>query len=254
MQVGSVHEINEVFYNKLYRRKSILVDIIYPYISFDQQSKSKANFHLIKKVLYKKESRVLDFGFGHGSLLLKFPKKSQLFGVDISTETVNNFPRIAKVLGRQVRACTPENISRNIAPNSLDVICLSHVLEHVDDDSALLTQLKQYLDKDGYLLINVPINEVWKDPKHIRTYDLEKAKQLLEKTGFILVDHIAFDKITAYLLDQEQNRKTGTLKKLWLRGLRLFLSFAPFGTYRFLDSSVFKKFADQQLLVLAKKA
>ena len=254
MQASSVHEINENFYNRLYRRKNILVDIVYPFISFDQQSKSKANFFFVKQILRGKQIRVLDFGFGHGSFLLKFPKQCQLFGVDISTEAVTNFPRTAKALGRRVRTCTPDSIDRIIAPDSLDVICLSHVLEHVDDDCAILTDLSRFLDKDGYLLINVPINEVWKDPKHIRTYDLEKVKQLLAKAGFKLIDHLAFDKITAFLLEEEQNKKPAMLKKYCLRGLRLLLSFASFGMYKFLDSYVFKKYSNQQFLVLAKKA
>lgn len=252
MKKSSAHEINEQYYDKLYRKKSTLAGIIYPFISYDQQSKSKANYFFLKKLVTDGIS-VLDYGFGHGSFLLKFGKKVRIYGVDISTEAVHNFPLIAGRLGKTVRTSTPDNLHEMIGPGSIDIICLSHVLEHVDDDRAILLQLKDFLVDKGYFLINVPINEVWQDPKHVRTYNVEKIEQLLTGLNMEIQEYFMFDKTTAFLLEHEQNRKPGFIKKLTLRSFRFMLSFVPFRAYRWLDKHIFPRYNNQQLVVLAKK-
>ena len=101
----NIEGVNKDFYNKLYKKRNPLIQLIYSFISYDQQSKSKYNYKKIKYVLdqYKHtdDFRFLDYGFGHGSLLLKIPKKKSLFGCDISFEAVDNFPHVAKLLGKE---------------------------------------------------------------------------------------------------------------------------------------------------------
>ena len=253
METTSVHSLNEKYYNNLYKERNKVLNIIYPLISYDQQSKSKANYFFVRNLINPEDCKVLDYGFGHGSFLLKFPKRCTLYGVDISEEAVINFPKTAKSFGRQAFTAVPDDINKLIAPESLDLICLSHVLEHVEDDKAILDQLNRFLKKEGHLLINIPINEVWKDPKHVRTYDLETVENLLNELDFKMLNYFMFDKTTAFLLEHEYNRKANRFKKINLRVLRLVLSFASFRTYKLLDKYIFNKYLNQQLVVLAQK-
>ena len=101
METTSVHSLNEKYYNNLYKERNKVLNIIYPLISYDQQSKSKANYFFVRNLINPEDCKVLDYGFGHGSFLLKFPKRCTLYGVDISEEAVINFPKTAKSFGRQ---------------------------------------------------------------------------------------------------------------------------------------------------------
>lgn len=248
-----IEQVNIEFYNSLYRKKNRWIAALHPFFSFDQQSKSKANFEIIKRTPHLFDGAVLDYGFGHGSFLLKFPKRTKLFGVDISEEAVANFPRIAAMFKRTVRTATPGRMAEMLVPASLDLICMSHVLEHVDDDAALVRSLREYLKEGGYILINIPINEVWEDPKHIRQYNSQSAQKLLEEAGFEVKTSMQFDKITAFLLDQEMNRRRGKIKKLTIRTLRFMLSFVSFSWHVRIDKWFLSRFESQQLLLLAKK-
>jgi SAM-dependent methyltransferase len=49
---------------------------------------------------------------------------------------------------------------------AIDLIYCSHVLEHVDDDRAALTEMRRVISADGAALLQVPItaDETWGDP------------------------------------------------------------------------------------------
>jgi SAM-dependent methyltransferase len=254
MKPANLNSVNKNFYDKLYKRRSIFINAIYPYVSFDQQSKSKANFAAIKKSIINRNVHVLDFGFGHGSFLLKFPAAASLFGVDISDEAVMNFPATARFLGKKVITATPDRLHDIISPKTIDIICMSHVLEHVESDFAELQTMNKYLKDDGRLIVNLPINEVWEDPKHTRSYDLVTAQEMLSKGGFRAVEYFSFDRITAFLLTNEQVMNPSILKRILLRAFRFLLSFFPFGFYKWLDKKVFKSYSEQQLILIAEKA
>jgi SAM-dependent methyltransferase len=254
MKPANLNSVNKSFYDKLYKRRSIFINAIYPYVSFDQQSKSKANFAAIKKSINNRDISVLDFGFGHGSFLLKFPVTASLFGVDISDEAVINFPATARFLGKKVITATPDHLQDIISPKTMDIICMSHVLEHVECDFAELLTMNKYLKDDGRLIVNLPINEVWEDPKHIRSYDLAAAQEMLNKGGFCVIEHFSFDRITAFFLINEQVIKPFILKRILLRAFRFCLSLFPFEFYKWLDKKVFKSYSEQQLILIAGKA
>jgi 2-polyprenyl-3-methyl-5-hydroxy-6-metoxy-1,4-benzoquinol methylase len=253
METSRVNTLNEKYYNNLYKGKNKVLNLIHPLVSYDQQSKSKANYYFVRNLVRDEGYTVLDYGFGHGSFLLKFSKRCTLFGVDISEEAVTNFPKTARFFGKTAVTSLPDDINKIIPPGSLDLICLSHVLEHVENDKAILDQLSKYLSHNGHLLINIPINEVWKDPKHVRAYDLRIVESLLSELDFKIVNYFMFDKTTAFLLDHEYNRKINRFKKFSLRLLRLLLSFASFNTYKLIDKYIFKNYLNQQLVVLAQK-
>ena len=250
-----VESINVNFYDTLYKKRNVFFQLIYPFLSFDQQSKANPNYQTIK-FLFKnrtdnKSFNFLDYGFGHGSLLLKIPQKNGLFGCDISTEAVRNFPRVAKLLGKQVNTFTPPQLSSQ--ETKFDIISLSHVLEHVEDDLFLLKELAGFLAPNGYVLINVPINEVWEDPKHIRKYTSLSLQNLLKNAGLTVHSIVEKDKWSAFLLINEKVEKGNIIKKIFFRSLRLLLVLLPESLFKILENMLDDKFKHQQLIVLASK-
>lgn len=252
----SVTDINKEFYNKLYKKRNPWVSLIYSFISFDQQSKSKVNIKVIKDYLgsrYKGKLNVLDYGFGHGSLLLKYNKNHELYGCDISEEAVFNFPSVAKLKGFDVKTGTVEEFLTKYRDVKFDVISLSHIIEHVDDDVLLLKSLVDKLSQNGVLLVNVPINEVWIDPKHIRKYDLEYVLQVLDKCSLKACFSLETDKLTSYFLIEEKVKGAGKLKIIWIKMLRLFFAIVPQSLVQLFEKVFLSKHKNQQLIVLAAK-
>lgn len=250
-----VESVNIDFYNKLYKRKNIFLQLIHPFISYDQQSKSKPNYKIIRSLFCNlkntDEFNFLDYGFGHGSLLLKIPRKNGLFGCDISDEAVVNFPRVAKLLGKNVVTFTPDQLHSVHA--KFNLISSSHVLEHVDDDLTLLNKFYDLLVAKGSVLINVPINEVWEDPKHIRKYTSSSMRELLTKAGFTVVSLQEKNRLSAFLLFNERVKKGNVFSKLFFRTLRLFLALIPLKILESFDFLLSEKYKFQHLIVLAQK-
>src|SRR4051812_47697770 len=95
--IESKNNINREFYDKSYSSKNVIITYLHSLISYDQQSKSKRNIKQIKRILKqekKEEINFLDYGFGHGSLLLKMPNWVSSYGCDISQEAVNNIIKL----------------------------------------------------------------------------------------------------------------------------------------------------------------
>ena len=219
-----IESINDEYYDELYKSYGI-IDLIYPKISFDQQSKSRDNYQLLKKHFNGQiqGKRILDFGCGFGTFLLKFPSNNELFGTDISMNAISKLPRVAKFYGKRIDAFLYSEIDSHIPDNSLDVISLSHVLEHVPNDVELLQQLKRKLKPDGVFLINLPVNEVWEDPKHLRKYDEESIVKLMNSIGHDVGQFTYRGRINGYLLNIEKNKKPNIIVRIAIKLLRIGL-------------------------------
>lgn len=252
----AVDQVNKAFYNKLYRRRNSLVSLAYSLISFDQQSKSKINFRILKTFLNKEFNnrlRILDYGFGHGSLLLKYDRRHGLYGCDISEEAVQNFPRVARLMGKEVVTATVDNFKDKFETVQFDVISLSHIIEHVDDDIKLVKSLSSKLSDKGVMLINVPINEVWSDPKHVRKYDISYLEHVLSQCDLKIVSAIEDDKTTSFFLTEEKVTRSGKIKLYGLKMLRGLFAVVPFAFVKLFERCFLKTHKNQQLIVLAVK-
>lgn len=250
----SVLQVNKEFYNKLYRRKNPLISIIHSFISFDQQSKSKINYIALKNVLkerFDKTLTILDYGFGHGSLLLKYSKRHKLFGCDISVEAIYNFPRVAKLVGKEIITASVDNFHSKFSNVRFDVITLSHIIEHVDDDLKLVKGLAEKLSDTGIVLINVPINEVWQDPKHVRKYSIKYIEGLMEKANLKILSIFETDKLTSFFLIEEKVRNAGILKLYFLKILRAIFAVIPLKLLQLFERTFLKGHQHQQLIVIA---
>jgi SAM-dependent methyltransferase len=252
--------LNFDFYDANYRSAHPLLFLLHGQLSFDQQAKARRNLALAQRALHtlraadkQRARRVLDYGCGFGTLLFALAGSNvDAFAYDLAPRASAQLHTAARMLGRKV---TPLqlNAAGELPVAGLDLIVCSHVLEHVDDDDALLARLAGALRSGGFLLANVPINEVWCDPKHVRQYTQRTATELLERHSLRMVCVQEADRWSGWLLRRETNAECGRGKRSLLRALRVLLASLPLAGLERSEDALLSALPPQQLLLLAQK-
>jgi hypothetical protein len=123
----------------------------------------------------------------------------------------------------------------------------------VDNDVELIKKLSQSLSESGVVLVNVPINEVWQDPKHIRKYDLAYVKKLMMECDLNIISIQETDKLTSFFLKEEKVKRAGVLKLSFTKAMRVFFGVMPLQVMQIFEKLFLKQHRNQQLIVLAVK-
>jgi len=152
------------------------------------------------------DSRILDFGCGVGNLLqsLHYFGFSNLTGADAFIEKDIFYPTGVKIYKRRL----------DEIDSKFDLIMLHHSFEHFPDPLDSLRQIHRLMEKDGFLLIRIPlINLAWKKygvnwvqldaPRHLFLYTEKSFRYLAEKTGF-KVENVAYDSSSFQFWGSEQ--------------------------------------------------
>jgi len=256
--MNKIESINKTYYERLYRHKHPLLHLVYSFISFDQKSKSRPNYAVIKtfvtKLVSQQQSvKVLDYGCGRGVFLLTLPKQGiEAYCYDISINAMEALQNTMRFLNRSVNIVRVDEAGQ-LAKNTFDLIVCSHVLEHVPSDKNLLDQFMQALQPGGCLLVNVPVNEVWDDPKHIRKYTTAVLEQKMTDTGFIIKEKKQVDKWTNFLLQKELASRNNPFIRLSLRMLRALLAFFPYSIVRLGEKLLLDNYQPNQLIMVGIK-
>jgi SAM-dependent methyltransferase len=149
------------------------------------QTRSIFGFLYRKLFLYPKlhsylKGRTLDIGCGVGDFLYIY---KDIVGVDINIDCVN----YCKSKGLNVQLMNIDVLP--FEDNSFDSIILDNVIEHIENPSILLSEIKRVLTPKGILLIGVPCDKGYKfDIDHKIFYDI-KSLQTLLSIDFILKYH-----------------------------------------------------------------
>lgn len=136
--------------------------------------------------------RVLDVGAGNGAfidLLQRRYPALQAFGAELSEAAIALAP---PTLRARIAKCNLQTETPLPWGGSFDVITCMEVLEHLPDDYIALRQIVRALSPGGRLLVSVP---AWTDqwgPQdvaagHVRRYQPDSMRQLLEETGLRLL-------------------------------------------------------------------
>ena len=250
---SDVQARNETFYSKAYSVRGVVPMVAKYFLSFDQLSKTRPNLYFLRLIPgFANSLRILDFGFGHGTLLGRIPRRHVLAGCELSADAIANLRRLFSLLRRPVSVVPLGELGGPALEPRYDVICCSHVLEHVPNARELLSSFRSLLATNGYLLLNLPINEVWQDPNHARAFTEESAIALLQARGFAMVERKTTDRWSGFLLYHERVAKD--LPKLLCRALRLALALSPACLVRWSELLLPDRYLHQQLLILAKRA
>jgi len=146
--------------------------------------------YLDRRVRPAKSTRILDVGCGTGAILEEFARRYTAFGLDFSSSAIDfcrrrGLPNLFAGTLAEYRVDVP-----------FDIITMLDVVEHVDDDLALLRDGHGLLREGGAILITVPaFPSLWSghdvELHHKRRYRKAQLKAVVEAAGF-RIDHLTY--------------------------------------------------------------
>lgn len=141
----------------------------------------------------RRPGRLLDVGCGNGLFLLR----AQAAGWDVSgLEPDPQAAAAARASGLEVQVGTLDGFR---AGQPFDVVCASHVIEHVHDPARFLQQIASLLRADGTIWLATPnaqsighrrYGRAWRGlepPRHLTIFSAQALRGLLEKAGFTAI-------------------------------------------------------------------
>lgn len=156
------------------------------------------------------QGKVLDYGCGAGHFIQKLSQKPQVKLVD-GTE-------LSPVLLAQSKKRNPKSVIYNsfkhkLLKNTYDTIYSLDVLEHIEDDTAVLQQLFYALKPKGQILISVPAHmnlytAFDKKIGHWRRYEHNELEQKMKGAGFIIIKTRFWNKLGQIFVQKSIKNKT----------------------------------------------
>ncbi len=150
-----------------------------------------------------KKIKIVDIGGANGSYLAYHNKNTERFIIDLD----DLYSEELKSKGVHFKKCDLEKDELPFETNSVDLIMMNHVLEHLRDPAAVLNKIHKILKKEGLLIIRVPdISKVkWKfycDYTHITPFVKEKLKSTLISSKFDIqyIDNFNYERFMGSFL------------------------------------------------------
>jgi 2-polyprenyl-3-methyl-5-hydroxy-6-metoxy-1,4-benzoquinol methylase len=126
--------------------------------------------------------RVLDYGCMDGVFTIRLQQLgAQAVGYDISPAA------IAQAEKFRGPALQPTFTTVPPGPGQFDLVYCNEVLEHVEDDSALVGELTGFLSPRGVLVGTTPVGRSLWDPDHKRIYDQASLERALSPWGALRI-------------------------------------------------------------------
>lgn len=195
---------------------------MYQYV---QKLNEKYKLKIINK--YKSTGKLLDYGCGDGKFL-EFMKNK-------------NFSILGYEPNKKAAKSAENKIGKNniinsidcIENNSIDIITLWHVLEHIHNPEEILSKLKLKLKNDGCILIAVPNYKsfdakfykehwaAWDVPRHIYHYSKEGAINFFNKNNFKVINTypLPFDSFYISLISENYSKNYFSLLRFPIIGI-----------------------------------
>jgi ubiquinone/menaquinone biosynthesis C-methylase UbiE len=122
---------------------------------------------------------VLDLGCGIGEIANYVETKDRYFGIDINPYCIEYL----KTKGLWAKIGSVYDIP--LDSNSIDVVILSHVLEHLDIPDKALDEISRILRPSGTIIIIIPMHRGYMtDSTHRIFYQPEQLNQLAQKHNY----------------------------------------------------------------------
>ena len=209
----------------------------------------------LNSVLYG-VNNILDIGCGVGTLSLYLGNKGySVEGIDISNKAIAQAKSASLLfgLGNNVKFYA-SNIESLKFKKRYDLIILSEVLEHLEDEEGTLGKVNKLLKRGGILFCTVPsknaplyrlrlLRTFDKSVGHLRRYDDEALSRLLVKNKFKIIKTYKKESILRNLL------YTNNYLGITLRFIRGPLV----GLFTYVDNILTTILGESQIIIIAQK-
>ncbi len=186
---------------------------------------------LIKRVYPHKNGVLLDYGAGTGYFAHKMQTKQWEVEAFEKSKKARTVARAR--LGLHIKE---ESAISLLAPNSIDIITLWHVLEHLEDLDGFFKLFHSLLIEQGLLIVAVPnytsydadhYKEKWAAydvPRHLWHFSPTTMQKWGIKHGFVLAEHypMHFDGFYVSILSEKNQKHFLALLKGFYVGLKGF--------------------------------
>jgi glycosyltransferase involved in cell wall biosynthesis len=145
-------------------------------------------------------SNVLEIGAGTGSLLLHLIPRTQYWACDANPLFVRELRKLIPTRPYlDVFAVNPADPTSLPAGQEFDTIICQNVLEHVEDDAAVLRGIGNLLDEDGKIIVLAPnspslFGAIDRSLGHRRRYTRDRLLLLAEQAGMQCVSMTPFNR------------------------------------------------------------
>lgn len=158
-------------------------------------ARRKILLHLMNSFFQNKQhTKIADLGCGCGANLYEIQKHYDAIGMDLSHDAKKYCLKrgIKIVIGK-----LPNKIS--LPENSFDMVLLSDVLEHIENDNEAIKNVSKLLKKDGLILLTVPAYPFLYTKRdvfhhHKRRYTKKQLHTVLQNNGLskVILSHCNF--------------------------------------------------------------
>ncbi|HVF92368.1 MAG TPA: methyltransferase domain-containing protein [Blastocatellia bacterium] len=139
---------------------------------------------LVIRELKARKARILDLGCGTGlSSLLFFDEEYEVTGIDITRAMI----RLASKLPFARLICQDLEKPLKVKDDYFDAVVMIGVMEHIDDPSALLSEVRKKLRRDGLFALTLPCKNSYFSEYGLRNYYKKDIEPLMRETGFKVV-------------------------------------------------------------------
>jgi glycosyltransferase involved in cell wall biosynthesis len=144
--------------------------------------------------------RVLEIGAGIGNLTANLVPRSEYHASDINPQYLDRLQTLKQTRPYLQVHYTDAAAGETFPAGRFDTVVCLNVVEHIENDLAVLTNIRKSLDKDGRAIVLVPngpglYGTLDKVLGHFRRYTREQLLDLCRRAGFTVEKVLKFNRI-----------------------------------------------------------
>lgn len=161
----------------------------------------------------------LDVGCGTGDYSFELSKRNFCVkGFDFSQYAVDKAKQKAENLGIPDVHFQRDDIFQFETHEKFDLVLISEVLEHINEDMPILKKYSNYVKDSGYIIVSVPFDQqLWsyedEHAGHVRRYTLKRIHEMVTYANMQLSESICYGFPLLYILWKMKSMKPSSFKQ-----------------------------------------